>query len=338
MKQESTKKFRSFTYEIKKSDGIDYIIVKSSDGFKVTLTDLGASIYEIKRDKDFLTLTPKYVSDFKRKDVYHGKTIGRYANRIKDANIYLNGEHYLLDKNDNNNCLHSGRNGMHTKYFEYEITYVDDSLKIIFKYESPDLDAGFPGNMVFEVTYVFEAKFENFSMLMIHTAKTDKETLFRPTNHAYFTLGSFDPETFYIAFDNIDRVIMTDEELIPEKVVKLRPWWPDQKFVRLADVLREDHFKLSKTHVLDNYFLREKDEDSVMELRNHKYILDIQTNFMGFHLYDDNIEDGIIYKGTKEKNYRALAVEPCDSSLKKNNLKPGENYLKYAIYTFLINK
>ena len=37
----------TFRHSVKKDNGIDIITVKRSDGFKVVLTDLGASLYEV---------------------------------------------------------------------------------------------------------------------------------------------------------------------------------------------------------------------------------------------------------------------------------------------------
>ena len=160
------KEVPTYTYFIKKTNGVDFIHVIRSDGFKVILADLGASIYQVDFQNKIMTLTPRYVSDFKNPKLYHGKTVGRYANRIKDGVINVAGQIYHLDQNEYPNTLHSGVSGFSNRYFEYEIQDNETSFAVIFSYNSPDLDAGFPGEMDFRVCYIFhKIALANFQVL-----------------------------------------------------------------------------------------------------------------------------------------------------------------------------
>ena len=156
----------TFKHSIRKENGLDIITVKRSDGFKVVLTDLGASVYEVYFNNRLMTLTPKYLTDFKNPKLYHGKTIGRYANRIKDAKLFVAGQIFNLDPNEGKNTLHSGSMGFSNRYFEYEFRETENYFAVVFKYISPDLEAGFPGEMDIKVAYLFhKLTFANFQIL-----------------------------------------------------------------------------------------------------------------------------------------------------------------------------
>lgn len=58
--------------------------------------------------------------------------------------------------------------------------------EITFEIEDADLEQGFPGNAVVDVT--FKVTEEN-ALAIIYNAKADKTTTFNMTNHSYFNLN-----------------------------------------------------------------------------------------------------------------------------------------------------
>lgn len=114
---------------------------------------------------------------------YMGSTVGRFANRIARAQFQLNGTTYLLDKNDGNNSNHGGFSGFHSRIFDYK----KEDGQIIFSYLSRDGEGGFPGNLCLTVTYSFS---DNNELSIEYRAISDQETVFNPTNHAYFNLSA----------------------------------------------------------------------------------------------------------------------------------------------------
>ncbi|MDR2844149.1 MAG: galactose mutarotase, partial [Candidatus Symbiothrix sp.] len=113
---------------------------------------------------------------------YLGSTVGRFANRITKAQFTLDGKTYHLDKNDGENSNHGGFSGFHNRMFDYEIK----DKSVVFRYESPDGEGGFPGNLRFSVTYTFSDADE---LEIEYQVISDKDTVFNPTNHAYFNLS-----------------------------------------------------------------------------------------------------------------------------------------------------
>lgn len=47
-----------------------------------------------------------------------GATVGRFANRIKNAEFCLNGQTYHLEKNNNGHSIHGGTNGFSHRIFK----------------------------------------------------------------------------------------------------------------------------------------------------------------------------------------------------------------------------
>ena len=58
----------------------------------------------------------QYMDDNGR--TYFGAVVGRVANRIQDAEFYIEGEKYSLVKNNGTNCLHGGTDGFDKKFFD----------------------------------------------------------------------------------------------------------------------------------------------------------------------------------------------------------------------------
>ena len=83
-----------------------------------------------------------------------GATVGRYANRIRNAELVLNDRVYYLDKNNKGHSIHGGVKGFHTRVFNTDTSYVvKDTAVIRFSYLSPDAEGGFPGNLNISLAY-----------------------------------------------------------------------------------------------------------------------------------------------------------------------------------------
>jgi len=121
------------------------------------------------------------IRDYFTDTCYLGSTIGRFANRIRNAQFTLNGKTYYLDKNDGENCNHSGNSGLHQKIFDAEIR----DKELVFSTHSPDGEGGFPGNMDVAIHFSFHDQ----TLTMKYRAVSDMETVFNPTCHAYFNLS-----------------------------------------------------------------------------------------------------------------------------------------------------
>ena len=84
--------------------------------------------------------TFKFPSDF-------GATIGRYANRINQGKITVDGVEYQLPRNNYGHCLHGGPKGYQYQVFDAR-QLSSQVLELTYLYE--DEEEGFPGNLTLQ--------------------------------------------------------------------------------------------------------------------------------------------------------------------------------------------
>ncbi len=173
--------------EISKINGnsVD-LITLSEDDFSVEIFSLGATIRSIKmKDKngDLTDVCLGYDTpeEYLEKSGCLGACIGRYANRIENAQVVINNVKFNLTKNEGENQLHGGFEGFHRKNWSYEVT----ENSVTFSTFSYDLEEGFPGNLAVKTTYILENK----KLIIKYWAKADKDTIVNLTNHTYFNLS-----------------------------------------------------------------------------------------------------------------------------------------------------
>lgn len=143
-----------------------------------------------------------------------GATIGRYANRIRNGEIEIDGIFYPLEKNNKSHSIHGGSNGFHRQVFTTDTCYVcRDTATVAFTYTSPHLEGGFPGNMTLRLSYRLTNSNE---IILNYTATTDRPTVVNFTNHAYFNLnGCKAPVLGYIYEVLSDSITEIDATGIP---------------------------------------------------------------------------------------------------------------------------
>lgn len=144
---------------------------------------------------------------------FQGAMIGRVGNRIGGASFTLEGEEYKLAKNDGENSLHGGPGGFHQALWQAEVKDGEEP-EIVFTLESPNGEEGFPGNIRVQVSYRLGG---DNALHITYKARTDKLTLFNPTNHSFFNLSG-DPEKdvlgTYLTL-NAGRYTAVTDDLIP---------------------------------------------------------------------------------------------------------------------------
>lgn len=143
-----------------------------------------------------------------------GATVGRYANRIKNAEFRLDNRLWHLEKNSKQHSIHGGTRGFNRRVFETDTFYVcQDTAVVVFKYRSADLEGGFPGNLDVRVAYKLTHHNE---VILEYTATTDKPTVVNFTNHSYFNLtGCKAPVCGHLYKIEADSVTPVDSTGIP---------------------------------------------------------------------------------------------------------------------------
>lgn len=115
------------------SKGVEASLYEISNGgeLRVLLTDYGAAVVSIfVKDRDGnerdVILGYDDVKSYEKEDCYFGATVGRYANRISDAKVNIDGVEYKLEANDNENSLHSGSNGFSKRFWTVKEQKADE--------------------------------------------------------------------------------------------------------------------------------------------------------------------------------------------------------------------
>jgi aldose 1-epimerase len=150
------------------------------------------------------------IEDYQKHIMFLGATIGRVANRIKNARFSLNGVEYKLNANLGAACLHGGNVGFDKMIWQAQI----DGDSVFFSLTSPDGDEGFPGNFSAVVIYSLD---EENALSIQYLLNCDQDTIQNMTNHAYFNLaghtsGTVLAQTLQINADKFTRI---DAETIP---------------------------------------------------------------------------------------------------------------------------
>ncbi len=152
------------------------------------------------------------VEEYIDNDGYIGATVGRFANRIRVGKFTLNGEEYTLACNDGPNHLHGGIEGYDKRVWDLK----DEDGALACYLVSPDGDEGYPGTLEIKVTY----ELKDGGLSIHYEAASDKDTIFNPTNHAYFNLdGEGKVNNQYLKI-NADYFTPNDNDCLPTGEVK----------------------------------------------------------------------------------------------------------------------
>lgn len=275
-----------------------------------------------------------------------GKSIGRCANRIGNAKFTLNGVEYNLLANNGPNCLHGGE----VSFGDVEwIVKEKTDTKVVFAYESPDMESGFPGNMKVEACY----ELQDSELVVIYEGMSDKDTIFNITNHAYFNFNEDKKDIFNLELEvPTTKVNLSDKDsLALEKTIDVDGTAFDfRKFRKIGDVVNENGVELSQyckdllnninadgkvnaatfaDKLIDNIdtnFVYENNSEKVLcRLKNDKIQLEIKSDLPGVQVYTGKSlsiqgKDGHFYG-----KYAGIAMEPqfCPNAINYNNfMKP----------------
>ena len=323
---------------------------------EVCITNFGARIVSIMvPDKDGnmtdVVLGFDNIEDYIKIPTDFGATIGRYANRIGQGKITIDGQEIQLPQNNYGHCLHGGPTGWQNQVFKANQM---DNKTITLTVESPDGDNNFPGNVVANVTYTLT---DDNAIDIKYDATTDKKTVINMTNHSYFNLNG-DPsvssmnQVLYLAADSItpvDDTFMTSGEMM---AVTGTPFDFNTPKAIETDVNNFDNEQIKFGKGFDhNWVLKTKGNINQVAAKLTSPItgitLEVYTDEPGIQLYTGNFLDGTV-KGKKEIVYpqRAsvcLETQHYPDSPNKAHwpsviLEPGKTYTSHCIFKFGVDK
>ncbi|MDR1055174.1 MAG: galactose mutarotase [Prevotellaceae bacterium] len=282
-----------------------------------------------------------YLSD----TCYIGTTVGRYANRIENAQFSIEGQVYKLSANVAPHILHGGEVGINQSVWDYEI----HDKGITFKTASPDGDQGFPGNIQIEVNYVWTDKNEldiNFRV------KTDKPTHINLTNHVYFNLKGDDSvihnqvlkvySDYYLSMKE-GSIVSGEFRPVKDTPFDFTTAKPIGRDINADD----DQLKLAGGY--DHTFVLKRKNDKVLALAAEAYdpssgrALEVYTTYPSIHLYAGNFLEST-WNGKNGKLYgkrEAFCLEaqympntPNQLAFPSSVLYPGQEYNQLIRFKF----
>lgn len=140
-----------------------------------------------------------------------GATVGRYANRIRNAQFVVDGTAHSLIANEGENTLHGGPTGFAHQMWDAEI--LEEQGAVRFTLCSPDGDEGFPGQLDVVVTYRLT---DDDQIHIDYQATSDKACPVNLTNHSYFNLeGVAGDVGNHQVWIDADRYLPVDEANLP---------------------------------------------------------------------------------------------------------------------------
>jgi aldose 1-epimerase len=322
-------------------------------GNVIKLTGYGAAIVEISvpdRNGNRANVTFGYDSfeGYLSGDLYFGKVVGQYANRIARGKFTLDGVEYTLALNNDPNTLHGGPTGWHSRVGDAEVLKGTDYPAVKFTYSKPDMEEGYPGNVVAEVTYTWT---DDNEIIMDYKVTTDRKTVVNITNHAYFNLKGagegdiLDHEVLIraSAFTPVDSNLIPTGEIRPVEGTPFDFRTPHAIGERIGE--EYDQLILGRgydhNYVLDNV---EEVDAEVYEPATGR-VLQVITDQPGVQLYTGNFLNGTqTGRGGKIYNYRSgLCLEtqhypdsPNQDSFPSVVITPEEPLLTSTIFRFTV--
>ena len=276
---------------------------------------------------------------------YFGSTVGRYANRIAAGRFILDGQPYTLPINNGPNHLHGGPAGFHRQIWLAEAAETAAGPSVVFRYHSPDGEAGYPGALDVQLTVTLAARAE---LRLEYRASAAAPTVVSLTNHTYFNLDA--------SADVLDHTVQiaapwflpVDQDLIPTGELRAIAGTPlDLRAPRvLREVLRASDPQLAIANGLDHcYVLGQPKGELVAAAQvsapNSGRVMDVLTTAPGLQLYTGNFLDGAIAGrgGRAYGKHAALCLEaqslpdaPNQPTFPSAILRPGELYHQTTIY------
>jgi aldose 1-epimerase len=317
----------------------------NSKGDQVQISNYGGTItHWVVPDKNFnrssIVLGFDSLGGYLQKPPYFGALIGRYGNRIGNAQFTLDGKTYKLAANNGKNSLHGGLKGFDKQVWGGFVA--NDSVpSLTLTYTSKDGEEGFPGNLRVTVQYSLsdddELKIEYF-------AETDKPTPINLTNHSYFNLTGDVSNTILneklqinaANYTPVDTSLITTGEIKPVKGTPFDFTAPETIGSRIAQVNGGyDH-----NFVLDNTDGTLKLAAVLNDTASGR-MLQVFTTEPGLQFYTGNFLDGKFnnHDGKPINQHAALCMETQhfpDSPNKPNFpsciLKPGKTYHTVTVY------
>jgi len=319
------------------------IIAIENDKIVIKLLSTGAtlmSFYIKSLDRDIVLGFDEPEKYLAKGNASMGKSVGRCANRIGNARFNLNNKEYNLLANNGPNCLHGGEVRFGDREWQVEEKSIN---KVVFSYDSEDMESGFPGNLHVEAIY----ELNDNELILTYTGLSDKDTIFNMTNHAYFNLNQVKTDILNHELKiPAERINLNDENgMASDRVIDVKGTPFDfRNFKMIGDAVSANGVVLnqycqgimdnivptdgSDKRLIDNldtnYIYENSVEKVLCVLRNDVLQLEIKSDLPDVQVYTGKSLD-IDGRDGHYGMYAGIAMEPqfCPNAINYNDfMKP----------------
>lgn len=270
---------------------IQEIVLEGPDGVRMHVLTWGAVIRDLivptRQKSQHVVLGLNSIEDYQAHSPYFGAVVGRYANRIAQAQFTLDEVTYKLDANEGRNQLHGGSRGFGTRLW----TVIDlHPSSVTLALVSEDGDMGYPGRLVATCTYSLQAP---ATVRIALEAICDRETPVNLTTHSYFNLdGSPDICSHHLMIA-ADYITPTLPNLIPTGEIKSVTGVPydfrHPRPIGAAQLLKE------RIPYDINYVLHERSGElrhaATLQSLSNNLAMELWTTEPGVQFYDGHMLD-----------------------------------------------
>ncbi len=322
----------------------------NKNGDEVKISNYGATLTswitaDNKQGRSNIVLGFDSLAGYLAKPPYFGATVGRYGNRIANAQFKIDTATYRLAANDGRNHLHGGNKGYDKVVWDV-IPAADSSASLTLTYLSKDGEEGYPGDL--DITLVYTLTDDN-ELLIDYTAETNKATPINLTHHSYFNLTGDVNNTIlnHQLQVNADKYTPVNAVLIPTGELKdvkgtafdfLQPHKIGER-IAAVDGGYDHNFVLTRK-------TNEMEKVATLSDSLSGRVLEIYTTEPGLQFYSGNFLDGTIKTsdGKLIQKHTGLCLEtqhfpdsPNQPAFPSTILKPGEKYHTVTKYKVLVN-
>ena len=314
--------------------------INNKGKLKAAISNFGARLVSLVYDEVNVIVSFDKLEDYFLPPVfYHGATIGRYGNRIKNGEFKLNGMIYTLPVNNGPNHLHGGPKGFH--YQVWEIVEQKENC-VTLHYLSKDGEEGYPGNLDVFVSFTIT---EDDALEISYKATADSATPVNLTNHAYFNLngdgGSALKHQLQI---NADRYTPVDETLIPVSIESIEDTAFD--FRLLKEIGRDINNKEEQIRIgggYDHNFVLNKNEGSELSFAAKAIgdktgiVMETFTEEPGVQLFSGNFPEDVLpnsYRTSFCLETQHFPNSPNEPSFPNTILEAGKTFTSKTVYKF----
>jgi aldose 1-epimerase len=337
----------SFFGLMPEGDSVMLYTLKNEKDIVIKITNFGGIITEIHTpDKDGklgnIALGFDNLEQYLAGHPNFGALIGRYGNRIADAQFKLDGVTYQLAANNGDNSLHGGIKGFDDVLWDAKVIGCDERAALQLSYTSPDGEEGFPGTLTTVVTYELLMD----QLFITYEAETDKATPVNLTNHTYFNLAGEGTILDHLLYLNASKYTPVDEELIPTGEIANVEGTPFD-FRKPTSIGSRINEVGGNPIGYDHNFVLDKSQDEkvlaakVLDPKTGRF-LEVHTTEPGVQFYTGNFLNGSLRNGDQVfDQYSGFCLEtqhfpdsPNQPGFPSTILQPGDTYVTQTIFTF----